>query len=161
MGKVFTMVFLFCFAANGIGQDRTITGEVTDKETNESLPGVTVLIEGTSRGVSTNLDGEYSIEASDGQVLVFSFVGYQTQSVPVNGQTEINVALETEFLDIDEVVVVGYSTQKKSLVTGAISKVDADDLNKNQARVEQALQGKTAGVNMHPQPSMVLRLPMG
>ncbi len=148
MRKFFTLVFLFGFVTIGIGQDRTINGKVTDNETGETLPGVTVVIKGTSRGVSTDLDGNYSIDAADGQVLVFSYVGYSTKMVPVGGLAEINVGLETETLDIDEVVVVGYSTQKKSLVTGAISKVDADDLNKNQARLEQALQGKSAGVNI-------------
>jgi len=148
MRKVATLILLICFVAAGIGQDRTINGTITDITTSESLPGVTVVIEGTSKGVSTDLEGVYSIDVSDGQVLVFSYIGYTTKRISVDGQSEIDVALETELLDIDEVVVVGYSTQKKSLVTGAISKIDSEDLSKNQARVEQALQGKTAGVNI-------------
>lgn len=148
MKKVFTLFILFTIASISSAQTRTINGKITDIETGEPLPGVSIVIEGTTSGVITNLDGEYNVEVSDGQVLVFSYIGYNKQIVTVNGQTVINIELEAELVDIDEVVVVGYTTQKKSLVTGAISKVSAEDLNMNQARIEQALQGKSAGVNI-------------
>ncbi len=141
-------MILICLVAAGIGQERAIKGKVTDSETGENLLGVTVFIEGTTRGASTNYDGDYTIMAADGELIVFSYVGYNTIRQTISGQEELNIALVAEFQDLDEVVVVGYSTQKKSLVTGAISKLDADDLNKNAARVEQALQGKSAGVNI-------------
>jgi len=148
MKNIFTLLFLLAFVAQAMGQDRAVSGQITDASTGETLPGVTVLIEGTSRGVSSDMDGNYSIEVSDGQVLVFSYIGYTALKVTISGQTVLDVALDMETTDLDEVVVLGYSTQKKSLVTGAISKVDAESLNKNQARLEQALQGKTAGVNI-------------
>jgi TonB-dependent SusC/RagA subfamily outer membrane receptor len=148
MKRLLPFIFLLIFSVSAAGQQVTITGQVTDAETGESLPGVTVLVQGTTRGSSSDFDGFYSIDAAPGEVLVFSYIGYIAKQVTIEDQTEINVGLNTEVLDLDEVVVVGYSTQKKSLVTGSISKVEADDLNKNSARIEQALQGRSAGVNI-------------
>jgi TonB-linked SusC/RagA family outer membrane protein len=148
MKIISTLLLLLTTASLGFAQPRAITGQVTDGETGESIPGVNIVIEGTTTGVITDLDGNYTIQVSDDQVLLFSSIGYVNQTITISGQTVIDIQLVPELLDIDEVVVVGYSTQKKSLVTGAISKVAAEDLNMNQARIEQALQGKTAGVNI-------------
>ena len=105
-------------------------------------------IKGTSTGTITDLNGSYSVETSGKTtVLIFSFIGYKTTEVSVGSQTQININLEVEATGIDEIVVVGYGTQKKSLVTGAIAKVEGEELIKGaNLKITQALQGKTAGV---------------
>jgi TonB-linked SusC/RagA family outer membrane protein len=126
----------------------SITGIVTGED-NLGLPGATILIKGTQSGATTDINGNYSISI-DGivdPVLVFSYVGYLTEEIAVGEQTTIDVQLVTDLLSVDEVIVVGYGTQKKSLVTGAISKISADEIaSTHNVRVEQALQGKTSGV---------------
>ncbi|MEM1124550.1 MAG: carboxypeptidase-like regulatory domain-containing protein [Bacteroidota bacterium] len=124
----------------------TITGQVTSKVDNESLIGVNVLIKGTSTGTVTDFDGNYSIEASESDVLVFSYTGYQDVEVTVGSQTIVNVSM-TEGALLDEVVVVGYGTRKKSHNTGAIAQIGGDDVAAIQAaRVDDALAGKLPGV---------------
>ncbi len=129
-------------------QVSTISGVVTGED-GLPLPGATVQIKGTSTGTITDLDGKYSISV-EGQaepVLVFTYVGYLTEEVVVGTQTSIDMQMSLDIMSVDEVVVVGYGTQKKSLVTGAISKISADEIaSTHNVRVEQALQGKTSGV---------------
>lgn len=128
-------------------QQARVTGTVTDASTGEVLPGVNILIKGTTSGVVSDLNGKFSIETQEGAVLVFQYVGYIKQEVEVGKQMNIDVALAPDVQSLDEVVVVGYGTQKKSLVTGAIAKVDGEEMVKTASlRVNQALQGKTAGV---------------
>ena len=96
---------------------QNITGVVSDDE--GPLPGVNVIIEGTSIGTSTDFDGNYTISNVDtNAVLLFSYIGYKTQAIPVNGQTQINVTMSVDANALDEVVLVGYSTLKKSTLTG-------------------------------------------
>lgn len=136
------------FSITAFAQSRKITGTVTDEETGEGLPGVTVLIKGSSLGTITDLDGNYSITL-DGEnpILVFSFVGYLAKEVPANSSSVLDVKLGLDIQTLDEVIVTGYGTQKKSVVTAAISKIDATDLARNKdLRIEQALQGRAAGV---------------
>jgi len=127
---------------------QTITGVVSDK--NGTLPGVNVLIKGTSNGTSTDFDGNYTIESkAENPVLVFSYVGYLTKEVPVKGKGLVNVILEEDAQSLDEVVLVGYSTRKKSTITGAVSVVDLGDLEKTRVtNVSQSLQGQIAGVQV-------------
>ncbi len=127
----------------------TITGVVTSLEDNEPLVAASVSVKGTTQGVMTDLDGKYSIKVpADATTLVISYVGFNTQEVEINGKTVINISL-SEGLDMDEVVVVGYGTQKKSNVTGSISQVKGEDLEDMQiGRVEQALQGRTSGIRV-------------
>ncbi len=129
-----------------------VTGTVTDGTTGEPLPGVNIVEEGTTNGVSTDLDGKYSINVKDENAsLVFSYVGYITQTIQVSGQNVLNVQLSPDVESLDEVVVVGYGTQRKSLVTGAISSVTSEDLqNTSSTRADEAIQGKTAGVMVMP-----------
>jgi TonB-linked SusC/RagA family outer membrane protein len=129
---------------------QVITGIVSSAEDDQPLPGVNVVIKGTNTGVITDLEGAYSIEiTADAMALVFSFVGMQTQEIAINGQTEINVSLETELTGLEEVVVVGYGTTIKTELTGAISKVSGEDLQKvPSSTFESGLQGKTSGVLM-------------
>lgn len=131
-------------------QVSVVTGTVI-AEDGTPLPGTAVQIRGTTIGVTTDLDGNYSIDVSghDNPVLVYTFVGYTTKEMEVGNQSAINITLETDMLSVDELVVVGYGVQKKSLVTGSISKVKSEDLvSRPAARVEQALQGKVSGVNV-------------
>lgn len=130
-------------------QSTTVTGRVTD-EMGAALPGANVVERGTTNGTVTDIDGRYSITVSSGDaVLVFSFVGVVTQQVPVGQQTEINVQLVADQSLLDEVVVVGYGTQKKSDITGAISSLKSDEFNKGIINSPaQLLQGKVSGVQV-------------
>jgi TonB-dependent starch-binding outer membrane protein SusC len=131
-------------------QGFTVTGRVT--EGNEPLPGVNVLIKGTSSGTVTDVNGRYSIEApSANSVLVYSFVGYSSEEVSINNRSVIDVSLVQDIRALEEIVVVGYGVQQKSLVTGAISSVKAEELQTvSTSRIDQALQGRTSGVSITP-----------
>ncbi|PRY96231.1 TonB-linked SusC/RagA family outer membrane protein [Marinilabilia salmonicolor] len=141
---------MFFFMA-GIGlmmAQQTVTGVVTDSS-NEPIPGVSILEKGTMNGTITQVDGNYSIEVSDDATLVFSFIGFESQEVPVEGRSVINVVLTENITDLDEVVVVGYGVQKKKLVTGATLQVKGEDIERmNNTSPLQALQGRTPGVNI-------------
>ncbi len=130
-------------------QQNTISGIVTD-ESNQPLPGVTILIKETTKGTVTAADGTYSLTDVTGDpVLVFSFVGMKTQEVAVGDKKTINVILKSDETDIDEVLVVGYTVRKKSTVTGAISTVEMGNFEKTRIpNVSQALQGQIAGVQV-------------
>lgn len=147
MKKTFFALLILMSFLTVHAQELQVKGVVTSADDGQPIPGVSVVEKGTTNGMITGIDGNYSLKLSGNSTLVFSFVGMETQEVPVNKRSLINVELATEQTDIDEVVVVGYGTQKKSLVTGAISKVSSEDLKKtSDMRVTQALQGKTAGV---------------
>ncbi|RIH67312.1 SusC/RagA family TonB-linked outer membrane protein [Mariniphaga sediminis] len=126
---------------------RAVSGKVTDTG-GQPLPGVTVVIKGSTQGTVTNANGEYSLNnIPDGVTLVFSFVGMRTQEVVVGTQAKVNVVMKEETIGIEEVVAVGYGTQRRSLVTNAISSVGIDDENmRNVLSPTQLLQGRAAGV---------------
>jgi TonB-linked SusC/RagA family outer membrane protein len=128
-------------------QQRKITGTVTDENGNP-LPGVNVQVEGTSIGTITNVDGKYSIDIqNENSVLIFSFIGYISQRVTPAGQATINISLVPTLTSLEEVVVVGYSVQKKMDITGSVAVVDVNELKKVPAsNLGQQLQGKAAGV---------------
>ena len=137
-------MFLFTFCANA--QIREITGTLTD-ENNQGLPGATILIKGTENGATTDSYGNYSINVPQDSTLVFSYVGYLSEEVKITDQSEVNISFIPDITDFGEVVVVGYGVQKKSLVTGSIAKVKANDIVSTPSlRIEQALQGRTSGV---------------
>lgn len=112
------------------------------------LPGVSIVVKNSTKGVSTDFDGNFSVaNVKKGETLVFSYLGFATKEIVINDDTFLNVTLNEDMLNLDEVVVIGYGTQKKSVVTGAISSVKAADLeNLPLERVEQALQGRVSGV---------------
>jgi len=129
-------------------QDVQLSGTVIDEE-GSPLPGVTVLVKGTTTGTTTDFDGNYSIKVPDGAVLVFTYIGYMSREILVGEQTVLNIRLLPDVSELDEVVVIGYGAIKQKNVTGAIGKVDAEDLNLNIAtNFQQTLQGKAAGVQV-------------
>ncbi len=128
--------------------DRSVTGQVTD-ESGEQLPGVNVVIKGTSRGTTTNAEGQYQVEVPDGPVtLVFSSVGYMSQELALGDRSTLDVQLATDSKSLNEVVVVGYGSQQKVNLTGAISTVKFDDEINNRpiTNSSQALGGTASGV---------------
>jgi len=129
--------------------DRNITGNVTD-EKGEGMPGVSVLIKGTQKGTVTDIDGKFSMELPDGPVvLVVSFVGYNSQEVEVLNQSGVNVNLQPENKYLEEVVVVGYGTQKKVNLTGSVSVINSEDLVKRPVgQTSSALQGAVPGLTV-------------
>lgn len=127
-----------------------ITGQVKDSEDNIPIPGVTVLVKGTSTGTLTDIDGNYSIKVpSSDDVIVFSFVGYEQQEIQVGSQSVINLSLSPSTAQLEEVVVIGYGTVKKSDLTGSVGSINGEELNTvAQTSVDQALQGRVAGVRI-------------
>ncbi len=152
MKKILFFFLWSLFALGTFAQEIPITGTVTAADDGQPLPGVTVVIEGTADGTITNFDGVYQLTAPSDATLFFSFVGMETQEIPVNNRSQIDVALVSATLGLDEVIVIGYGTQRRKDVTGAVSTVDSrtiDDLKP--VKVEQALQGTMAGVNVTTQ----------
>ncbi|WP_421938308.1 SusC/RagA family TonB-linked outer membrane protein [Pedobacter sp.] len=152
MSRRFTFVFfIYCimvFPMVLFAQDITVTGKVTDEKDGTPLPGVTVKQENAAKAVSTDAEGRYSIQVPNGAKLVFRLVGMAPKTVTVTSTT-LNVFLSADTRDLTDVVVVGYGTQKKSVVTGSISSVKAKDLESMPInRVEQALQGRTSGLTI-------------
>lgn len=145
----YLMVLLLLFSVTvSLAQESQVNGTVVD-ETGTPIPGVSVLLQGTTRGTTTDLDGKYTIEAPSSGVLIFSFIGYTPVEETVGNRSIIDVRLEPDLSDLEEVVVVGYGTQKKSQLTGAISSVgnkEIQELPITDAR--QALQGRAAGVDV-------------
>lgn len=147
--RITLILVMSLFGLVGYGQN-SIKGTVTSCEDQMPLPGVSVLIKGTTTGTITDVDGNFSIAADANDFIVFSFVGYQAQEVLVGNQTTLNIQLCEDVTGLSEVVVVGYGVKKKSLVTGAISSVEQQDMVSSVQRAEQALQGKAAGVTVLP-----------
>lgn len=128
---------------------RNVTGIVADPQ-GVALPGVTVVVSGTTRGTSTNIDGKFTLEVPAGaRELTISFVGMETKKVSLVGRSRFNVVLKSTSIGIDEVVAIGYGTQKKTEITSSISNVSNDDFNKGfAANAMQALEGKVAGLQI-------------
>lgn len=131
-------------------QDKVITGKVTNKQTGESLSGVSVIADKKKGAVATKDDGTYSITvAKSSTTLIFSYVGFATQTVNIEGKTTIDITMVSNTTALDEVVVIAYGTQKRAAVTGAISKYQNEKMDEIPvARLDQALQGKIAGVQI-------------
>ncbi|TNF40375.1 MAG: SusC/RagA family TonB-linked outer membrane protein, partial [Bacteroidetes bacterium] len=145
---IVSVQLIFTFAA--FSQTITVSGKVTDAQTKEGIPGVTVIVKGTSIGTVTNIDGAYSINVpSQNSVIVYSFIGYSTQEISVDGKSTIDVLLEISTTQLDEVVAIGYGTIKKRDITGSVASVKGEELAAIPvASVEQAITGKLAGVQV-------------
>ena len=146
---LFTLLAACLISGVSYGQI-TVTGTVTDAETGEALPGATALEQGTTNGTVTNGQGTYILEvAGSSSVIVFSFVGYESVSIPVGNQTTIDMALEKSTSKLDEVVVIGYGSTMRKNITGAVSSVKAESIsNLPVAGFDEAIQGKMAGVRV-------------
>ncbi len=144
-------VLFFCLASMSANAQNTISGKVTD-DGGEPLIGATVSVQGASVGAATDIDGNYSLEAASDAMLVISYTGYEPQTIAVDGRTNINVTLISDAQLLDEVVVIGYGTVKKSDVTGSVSSVKSEDIQAFPLlNAGQALQGRAAGVVVQTQ----------
>ncbi|NJK85965.1 MAG: hypothetical protein HC906_08365 [Bacteroidales bacterium] len=128
-------------------EKKIVTGQITDANTNEALPGVTILEKGTANGTITDLNGNFSISVDQNGSLLISYVGYTAQEIAVSTiQGDLNVVMQPDVVSLNEIVVIGYGTVKKSDLTGAVASVSAEDLQRNMGSgIDQALQGKNCG----------------
>ncbi|HPF52324.1 MAG TPA: TonB-dependent receptor [Draconibacterium sp.] len=141
------VVALFIGVSTIYAQAKQITGTVTSSDDGSPIPGVSVVVKGTTIGTITNANGEFSLNAPENDILVFSFVGMRTVEVPVSTQTIYNVQLENEIIGVDEVMVVAYGTAKKESFTGSAEVIKNDVLEKRPvANISKALEGQVAGV---------------
>jgi TonB-dependent starch-binding outer membrane protein SusC len=151
---LYSLLFLAGILSNSILQGQTLRGVLSDKVTGETLPGANIMVEGTTQGTVTNLNGEYILELTPGNFRIsYSFIGYIRELREISlsqGQTlEINISLSPDIATFEELVVIGYGTQKKKVATGAIASVSSDDISSLPVlRADQALQGRTAGVQV-------------
>ena len=148
MKQIFLKILALCFFSFASGQSIEISGTITDSESGFPIPGVNVLVKNTTNGAVTDFDGNFTISnVEPGSTLTFSYIGYVTAEVTVNDDSNLNINLDPDVSQLDEVVIVGYGSQKKSVVTGSISSVKASELEDLPIqRVEQAIQGRVSGV---------------
>ena len=134
-----------------IAQEWRVTGVVTDAEYKDPLVGVNVIVQGLAGvGTVTDFDGRFSINVPAGKALSFSYIGYKDQIIAVSSNTTLNVVLQSDTKLLEEMVVIGYGTMKKSDLTGAVTSIKADALQKTPASgIDQALQGRAAGVTVN------------
>ena len=149
--KILLVFISFGSYSSGYGQqDRMVTGTVKDGDTGEMLPGVNIIVKGTAMGAVSNIEGQYTISVPDENgILLFSFIGYVTEEVPVNSRSVIEVSMDLDIESLDEVVIIGYGSQKKQDVTGAISSISKQALEEVPVtNAPQMLQGRAAGVSV-------------
>jgi len=145
---LFLVFMLFISALKA--QNVPVSGKVTSAADKQPIPGVTVVIKGTSKGTVTDVNGSFSLDAPSGGVLVFSFVGMQKQEVPINGKRQIFIEMSEEKIDLGEVVVMGYNTSSKKLITGSFGLVDQEEIKAIPLRtIDGVLQGKAAGMTIN------------
>ena len=141
------LAFALLIFANVAVAQVTVTGKVIETTTGLGLPGANIIIKGADIGTLTDIEGEFSINASKGDVIVVSFIGFNDKEVTIGDNTNIVVSLDENTSNLDEVVIIGYGSQKKSVVTGAISSIKSEELEDMPIlRVEEALQGRVSGV---------------
>lgn len=146
MRKTHLLLMFFFAACSVFAQNITVSGKVTDAANSESLIGVSIVVKGNSSGTITDIDGRFSISVSPTAILQFSYIGYQTREIAVNNQKTINVTMQSDALDLDEVIVVG-TVMRKSDLTGAVGSVSGKVLEERPVTsINQALQGRVAGV---------------
>jgi hypothetical protein len=155
----FSLLVLSCSFA--MAQTMQLSGTVTSSEDNLPIPGASVFVKGTTVGAITSADGKFSFAApSNSQILIVSFIGFRSQEVPIDGKKIIDVVLEQDVFKVDEVVVVGYGTQKKREVTGSIATVKGDALaSLASPSFDGQLAGRSAGVQVTTQPGVLGEVP--
>src|SRR5690606_9943612 len=123
------------------GEFAEVKGTIVD-ESGFPLPGVTVIVQGTTQGTISDVDGKFSIDVPEGGILVFSFIGYEEQTIEVGNQSELTITMAESLSDLEEVIVVGYGTQKKVNLTGAVSAISSDEIvNQPVGQSSMVLQG--------------------
>ncbi|HCT69869.1 MAG TPA: hypothetical protein DF409_01235, partial [Bacteroidales bacterium] len=137
--KVLFLLLGLAIGSQGFSQGVRVSGKVTDANDGQSIPGVTILVKNTSTGTITDIDGKYSLEVEPGATLVFSFVGYNTQEVIAGAQTTLNVVLVPSVTELEEAVIIGYGTVKKSDATGSVAVVSSKDFNRGAITTPQEL----------------------
>lgn len=148
MKKSFTFIILFLAFVPLMAQV-TVTGTVYSKDTGETLPGVTVLIKGTTQGTTTDFDGNFSLSVNKDDTLIISYIGYRKQIILVAGKTHMTISLEVSTKELNEVVVVGYGVQKKSDVTGSVVSLSGKEMQEtHQQSIASIMQGRAAGVTV-------------
>lgn len=149
-GWLLSLLFAMAGIYAGLGQQyQAITGTVTGESDGSPIPGVAVVVQGTTVGTITDFDGTFTINAASDAVLVFSYLGFKSETVALNGRSTVNITLEEDTQALDEVVVVGYGTQKKSDLTGSVSIVDVGEAKKViTPDVAKMLQGQAPGVTV-------------
>jgi TonB-linked SusC/RagA family outer membrane protein len=150
MKKILLFTVSLFLAATALAQTRVVTGKVTSADETGGFPGASVLVQGTNKGVSTDMEGNYSLEVGpEENTLVFSFVGYKTQTVDITNRDVVDVVLEADATNLDEVVVIGYGTQRKRDLTGSIVSIKGAEIaDKPNGNPLNSLQGKVAGVTI-------------
>jgi iron complex outermembrane receptor protein len=147
--KLLLLVFMLGISIAAWAQSGPVTGTVTDASNGQTLPGVTVLVKGTTIGTTTDINGYYSINVEPNSTLVFSFVGFESQEIAVQPNTTLNVALEIEATFLEELVVIGYGVQKKEDATGSVTALDSKDFNMGAiTSPTELITGKIAGVQV-------------
>ena len=147
--RVVLLLLSWAVTSFAIAQDVKITGRVTDASDNSTLPGVSIVVKGTTTGTVTDLDGKFALTVKPDATLVFSFIGYTTQEVAVGAQRTLNIALQPAVTGLSEVVVIGYGQVKKGDATGAVAAISTKDFNKGAiASPQQLMVGKVAGVTV-------------
>ena len=148
------LVFLLPLTFNQVFAQTNVSGKVSDAN-DEGLPGVNILVKGSTTGTLSDADGNYNIRVPEGSnVLVYSSIGFTSQEVSINGRSVINVMMEEDIQELEELVVIGYGTAKVKNVTGAVAKVELEDspiANVPTTNVLQSLRGNMAGVNIGTQ----------
>lgn len=147
---IFLLVLTMFFGALS-AQDISVSGRITSADDHLGIPGVTVLLKGTTRGAVSDIDGIYHLSAPPDGTLVFSYSGMKKQEIPINNQTLIDIIMVEEKIDLGEVIVVGYSTDSEKLITGSIALVDQNELKNEVVRtLDGVLEGKVAGITINP-----------
>ncbi|MDO7743623.1 MAG: carboxypeptidase-like regulatory domain-containing protein, partial [Pedobacter sp.] len=154
MRRIFTkfsvLTFLCLLFINAVSaQDITVRGTVSDGTDKSTIPAVSVVVKGTTKATQTDVNGKYTISVPANGTLVFTYIGYTTQEVPVNNQTTVNAVMASSSQQLEQVVVVGYGTQRKIDVTGAVASLKGEEISKQASQNPvSGLQGKVAGVSI-------------
>jgi outer membrane receptor protein involved in Fe transport len=150
-GLLWTLLWILVLSQSALAQVSKVSGTITAQKTGAAMAGVTVTVKGTSRTVTTNEAGQFTIDAAPGDVLVVSSVGYVSQEMKVSGTSGLSARLEEDYQRLEDVVVIGYGTQKKKLTTGANLQVRGENIQKQSTTSAlQALQGQRRGCRSLP-----------